>query len=116
MHDSQSGISLKRSKFCLTPDPKNLRRKIGRINTVTPETLTRIGPKETDNSTGVDSKQIETSKKQLKIIAEDTNHSPNENFSSYIREETTPEAEQEKSSESCGLEEIQDSGLVGEYG
>jgi hypothetical protein len=116
MHDSQIGLSLLRAKYCLTPDQINRKWEWGRTNTIAPETLTRIEPEAKPNFTQVVEKQIETSKRRIRVISGETNQGLNENFPSQIREETTPEAEQEISSESGGLEEILNLGIKGEFG
>jgi hypothetical protein len=95
--------------------PINRRREMGRINTVVPETLTRIEPKTTGNFTGLVEMQIQTGIKRLREISRNSNHCPNENFPCERREKY-PEAEQEKSLDSGGLEEIQNSGSVSEDG
>jgi hypothetical protein len=53
--------------------------------------------------------QIETSKRHLRIISGNSNRSPYKNLPSQVCEEF-PEAEQEKSWDSVGLEENQNSG------
>ena len=83
--------------------PITVRRESRRTNIVAPETLAQH--KAPDNFQRVVATQVESTKRQLRMISGNSNHSPNQNSPSEAWDEF-PKPEQEKWSESSGLEKI----------
>ena len=83
--------------------PINVRRASRTNNTLAPETLTQhMAP---DNFQRLVATQVESTKRQLRKISGNSNHCPDQNLPGQARDEF-PQPEQEKSSESSGLEKI----------
>ena len=91
--------------------PITVRRASRTNNTLAPETLTQH--KAPDNFQRLVATQVESTKRQLRMISGNSNHCPDQNLPGEARDEF-PQAEQEKSSESGGLEKIGGFGLSSE--